>query len=78
EMYEEKLERLIDTQSNLLSRVSVLESKNGHRYQADIDEIRRTMHKNEIKIAALEIHSARHEGKWSMISDLVVRLLWTI
>lgn len=76
--YEKKIERANETQAIIQSRVSVLESKNGHKFQEEITDVRKNMHKMEIKIAALEIYSARHENKWSMIGDMVTKLLWTI
>lgn len=74
----QKIEKLMDRQENLLTRTSVLENKSAPDTKQDLQELRHVCEELKIKVAALEIYTARHESKWQMIGDFIYKTVLTV
>lgn len=70
----QRIEKLMERHENILSRISVLENKNGNGIKEDITELKKDFHTIEIKIAALEMQTSRHENKWQTVGDFIFKI----
>lgn len=70
----QRIEKLMERHENILSRLSVLENKNGHGMKEDITELKKDFHAMEIKVAAIEMQTTRHEDKWKTIGDFIFKV----
>ncbi len=73
------LDKLADDMQEIGTRVAVLEAKKDgvERMKDSIKDMNADLHRIEVKVAALEIHHQRHtEGKWAMLGDWGIRLMW--
>ncbi len=73
----DKIEKLMDRQEGIVSRLSVLENKNGNGLKEDVYDMKNLVRALEIKVASLEIHSASHTNKWSTATDFVFKVIVT-
>lgn len=74
----QKIERLIERHENILSRISVLENKNGNGMREDMNELKKDHRSLEVKVAALEIGQNQHENKWKVASDFAFKVIVTL
>lgn len=70
----QRIEKLMERHENILSRISVLENKNGNGMKEDISELKKGFHDIEIKVAAIEMQTIRHENKWQTIGDFLFKI----
>ncbi len=73
-----KFGSLMETNTALISRIAVLESKNGEAQAYQIEELKTKLHAMEIIVARLELSSASMEGKWSKIFDFIFKIIFVI
>lgn len=73
-----RIDKLVERQENILSRISVLENKNGTHLNEDIADLRKLLTTHEIKLGALEVQSSGHANKWKLAGDFVFKALLTI
>ena len=64
----------MERHENILSRISVLENKNGNGMKEDITELKKAINAIEIKQAALELQTVRHENKWQTVGDFIFKI----
>jgi len=73
-----KLEKLADAQNDFLSRVIILENKNGAREIAelknDINSVEGQLNRLIIRMADVEKDTKHHATKWSNISDFLFKI----
>ncbi len=69
-----KLDKLTEDIEEINDRVSYLESN-----KESIKDVAGDLNRLEVKVAALEMHHQRHGvSKWSLASDIVVKLVWAV
>ena len=73
-----KLDEHMTRVSDLDGRIMVIESKNGEAAIKQLGMLRDDFHKLEGRIQVVEISSAGNEGKWKIIIDFGVKILWII
>ena len=73
-----KLDQHMNRVSDLDGRIMVIESKNGEAAIKQLGLLREDFHKLEGRIQVVEISSAGNEGKWKIIIDFGVKILWII
>jgi hypothetical protein len=74
----EKIEKLMERQENLFSRISVLENRNGNHFRDDIKDLEENLQAVKAKVAVLEINSGQQENKWKLAVDFVFKLIMVI
>jgi chromosome segregation ATPase len=73
-----RIEKLMERHENILSRISVLENKNGNHMKEDVSTLQKEMKSLEVKVAALEIQSNRHENKWTLAADFLFKVVLAV
>jgi hypothetical protein len=66
-----KIERLMDRQENLLSRISVLESSD---QRTDVDAVQKDIHGIQVRLSTLEIHNQGHQNRWDKTVDFIFKI----
>jgi sugar-specific transcriptional regulator TrmB len=64
-----------ETYTDLVTRVSVLESKNGSALKKDIQGVDDRVRDLELKVQAVKIISTGNQSKWGMIGDAVMKVV---
>ena len=72
---DKKFSRLIDSQGTLNSRVSVLESTTETE---EVQNLEKTVHNMAIMLKEVELKSAGNTGKWDVVADFCLKILWAI
>jgi hypothetical protein len=82
---EKKFTQFIELQQTMLSRVVVLESKNGHKIEKEMEKIEKEIEKVEEKIKTidhetqiLKMNSQSNMNIWKQIGDFAVKILWVV
>ena len=76
EQLENKLDNQFKEYKDLDGRVRVIESKgNG---PVDLVQVREELHKQNVRLQALEISTKGQEGRWRNIFSFVTNLIWVI
>lgn len=82
---EKKFTQFIELQHEMISRVIVLESKNGHKIEKEMEKIERQIEKIEEKMKNIEndtqvlkMHSQSNMTIWKQIGDFVVKIIWVV
>ncbi len=78
---EVKLDNLSSDVEQINERVSALETTKDTvtQIKETIKEVTVEMHRLEVKVAALEIHSQRHkEGRWRSLCNTCVTVVWAV
>lgn len=81
----EKIEKVMDRVSDLMSRLAILESRNGTDARIKIDEVEKQFKEKidelskynsslNVKIAALEIHAGSNNSRWQFIADATFKV----
>lgn len=70
---DKKFSRLIESQGNLNSRVSVLESTSETE---EIQKLEKTVHNMELMLKEVELKSAGNTGKWEVAAEFGLKILW--
>ena len=89
EDYEIKLEKLLEFQNKIESRIAVIESQNGQELEKKINELagklqdaekisKDAMHQIELKVEALNIFKVGAENRLNKYFDLVLKILWAL
>jgi len=87
---QDRIDRVMDKQEAMTTRIAVLENKNGtaikeevaeikknlHALQSDeMAEVKKAVHALEVKMAGIEWQSGSHENKWKLAGDFVFKLI---
>jgi hypothetical protein len=72
---DKKFNGLIESQGTLNSRVSVLESTTETE---EVQNLEKTVHTMEIMLKEVELKSAGNTGKWDVVADFCLKILWAI
>lgn len=78
EDHDAKLEKIVETNQLINQRVTILESKNNGEIKRQLDNIAENLHNAEIKVAALEIHHVKNEGRWGSVLDFGIKVLFAV
>ncbi len=73
-----QVDNQFDVFGELNARVKVLESRNGHILQSQIDEMKKDLHKLEMKLQLVESSSDSQDNRWKTIMSFGIQLLWVI
>jgi hypothetical protein len=66
-----KIEKLMDRQENIFSRLSVLEAQ---EQRSGIGELRKEMQAVQVRMTSLEIYNQGHTNKWDKTVDFLFKI----
>ncbi len=78
EQINEKLDVNAEKSSQLESRVSVLESKNGVELKHEIEKVKEDIQDLKLKLQSVEGLHKKQEGRWKTFLNLGLQLVWVI
>lgn len=67
-----------DNISNLVNRVSILESKDATEMKTQVDKNREKISAIENQLNILTLKESHHDGRWKIIFDYVGKVIWII
>src|SRR5581483_2004711 len=66
----ERIDKLMDRTEGIMTRVSVLETRDWGGLRGEVNEIRKTARQVEADVALLKTHQQSHQNRWEKLVDL--------
>jgi chromosome segregation ATPase len=78
ENFDDRLETIQKTHSEMMQKLAVLESKSATTLKDDVDECYSTLRDLDKRLTAVESVSKGFESKWQELVKFVIQLVWIV